>query len=215
VRPWYAGGTITFSTVATMHHYLTPGPAGFEDGTVNYLSLPAVGIGLEYIESIGIDVIHTRVMALTAWVLEQTTALTHGNGRPVVQIYGPTDTRERGATVQMNFLDRDGVRIDCYVAEKMASAERISLRAGCHCNPGAREAALGFTKADLEPCFQNVDRITFDQFTRQIQGKTTGALRLSVGLATNFADIAKYLRFAGGFVDKRVSDLPQAGLAHV
>ena len=43
-RPWYAGGTITFSSVVANDHYLTPGPAGFEDGTVNYLSLPAVEI---------------------------------------------------------------------------------------------------------------------------------------------------------------------------
>ena len=47
-RPWYAGGTITFSSVVAFDHYLTPGPAGFEDGTVNYLSLPAVEFGLKY-----------------------------------------------------------------------------------------------------------------------------------------------------------------------
>jgi molybdenum cofactor sulfurtransferase len=215
VRPWYAGGTITFSTVATMDHYLTPGPAGFEDGTVNYLSLPAVGIGFEYIDSIGIDVIHTRVKCLAAWVLEQTLALKHSNGNPVVRIYGPTDMQARGATIQMNVFDRDGARIDCYDAEKMASAERISLRAGCHCNPGAREAALGFTKADLEPCFRDVDRISYEQFQRQIQGKTTGALRLSVGLATNFADVSKYLQFARSFVDRKVSELRPASLATV
>ena len=52
-RPWYAGGTITFSSVVANDHYLTPGPAGFEDGTVNYLSLPAVEIGLKFIESSG------------------------------------------------------------------------------------------------------------------------------------------------------------------
>jgi selenocysteine lyase/cysteine desulfurase len=213
VRPWYSGGTITFSTVATMDHYLTPGVAAFEDGTVNYLSLPGVGIGLEYIESIGLDVIHTRVMCLTGWLLDQMARLRHRNGRPVLQIYGPTDTRERGATIQMNFFDPDGARIDCYDAEKMASAERISLRAGCHCNPGAREAALGFTRDDLGPCFADADRIGFDQFQRQIEGKTTGALRLSVGLATNFADVATYLQFARSFVDRKVADLRAIAVA--
>jgi selenocysteine lyase/cysteine desulfurase len=208
IRPWYAGGTITFSTVATQNHYLTPGPASFEDGTVNYLSIPGVGIGLEYIEMIGIDVIHTRVMSLTGWLLEQMAALKHSNGRPVVRIYGPTDTRERGGTIQMNFHDRDGQRIDCYDAEKMASAERISLRAGCHCNPGARESALHFTKEDLAPCFLDADRITYEQFQHQIEGKTTGALRLSVGLATNFADVTRYLQFARKFVDCQVSMWP-------
>jgi selenocysteine lyase/cysteine desulfurase len=208
VRPWYAGGTITFSTVATQDHYFTPGPATFEDGTVNYLSMPAVSLGIEFIESIGMETIHTRVMALAGWVLDQLTALRHSNGTPVVRIYGPRTTEGRGATIQMNFFDKDGVRVDSYIAERLASAEHISLRAGCHCNPGAREAALHFTKEDLEPCFTNTESITFDQFRRQILGKTTGALRMSIGLATNFADIEKYLEFARSFVDKALRDLP-------
>ena len=57
------------------------------------------------------------------------------------------------ATVQVNFLDRDGGLFDCNDVERLANEERISLRAGCHCNPGAREIALGFTEADLAPCF--------------------------------------------------------------
>ncbi len=208
VRPWYAGGTITFSTVATQDHYFTPGPATFEDGTVNYLAMPAVSMGIEFIESVGMDLIHTRVMALAAWVLEHLTSFRHSNGKPLVRIYGPPTTERRGATIQMNFFDKTGARIDSYIAERLASAERISLRAGCHCNPGAREAALDFTKDDLEACFANVDSITFDQFRRQIVGKTTGALRMSIGLATNFADIEKYLQFAASFLDKSVGDLP-------
>ena len=208
VKPWYAGGTITFSTVATQDHYLTPGHARFEDGTVNYLSLPAVSIGLDFIQSVGIDVIHRRVMCLTAWLLDQLSVLKHRNGRPLVRIYGPTTTRERGATLPMNFFDLDGVRIDSYTSERLASAERISLRAGCHCNPGAREAALGFSKDDLETCFANADTISFGQFRRQILRKTTGALRLSVGLATNFSDVFRFLQFARSFIDKSVSELP-------
>ena len=91
-RPWYAGGTITFSSVVAFDHYLTPGPAGFEDGTVNYLSLPAVEIGLKYIESIGIDLIHTRVMCLTGWLIDRLLALRHSNGKPLIRLYGPPDT---------------------------------------------------------------------------------------------------------------------------
>ena len=47
-RPWFAGGTITIASVqGEGWHYLIPGEAGFEDGTVNYLNLPAVAIGVE------------------------------------------------------------------------------------------------------------------------------------------------------------------------
>jgi selenocysteine lyase/cysteine desulfurase len=208
VRPWYAGGTITFSTVATQDHYLTPGHAAFEDGTVNYLGIPAVSLGLAHLQAVGIDLVHTRVMCLTGWLLDEIAALRHGNGRPVLRIYGPTTTEGRGATVQMNFFDREGDRIDSYLAERLASTERISLRAGCHCNPGAREAALDFTKDDLQACFANKDHISFNEFRHQILGKTTGALRLSIGLATNAADIERFLTFARGFVDKTLDELP-------
>ena len=70
VRPWYAGGTITISSVQGDGHYLVPGEAGFEDGTVNYLNIPAVEIGLQHLASIGLDVIHERVMCLTGWLIE-------------------------------------------------------------------------------------------------------------------------------------------------
>ncbi len=201
-RPWYAGGTITFSSVVAFDHYLTPGPAGFEDGTVNYLSLPAVEIGLKWIESIGLDLIHTRVTCLTGWLIDQLLSLHHSNGRPLIQLYGPPTTDRRGGTIQVNFFDRDGRLIDCNTVERLANAEHISLRAGCHCNPGAREVALGFSREDLEVCFRDKDHLSFDQFLHVIDGKTTGALRASIGLATNFADVYKYMQFARTFIDR-------------
>jgi molybdenum cofactor sulfurtransferase len=201
-RPWYAGGTITFSSVAAFDHYLTPGPAGFEDGTVNYLSLPAVEIGLRYIEAVGIGLIHIRVMCLTGWLIERLLALRHSNGHPLIRLYGPPNIYLRGWTVQVNFFDPLGRMIDCTEVERLANAQRISLRAGCHCNPGAREAALGFTEADLAPCFRDKEHETFEQFLEGIEGKTTGALRASIGLATNFADVYKYAQFAESFIDR-------------
>jgi len=200
-RPWYAGGTITFSSVVALDHYLTPGPAGFEDGTVNYLNIPAIEIGLKWLESIGLDQIHTRVMCLTGWLIDQLLALHHSNGRPLIRLYGSPTTDRRGGTIQVNFFDREGALFSCYELEKLANAERISLRAGCHCNPGAREAALGFTREDLEVCFRDKDRMTFEQFLHAIDGKTTGALRASIGLASNFADVYAYVQFARTFID--------------
>ena len=151
-RPWYAGGTITFSSVRAEAapgggFYLTPGPAGFEDGTVDYLGIPAVGIGLDHISSVGIETIHTRVMCLTGWLLDALGALRHSNGSPVVRIYGPAGTDRRGATIAMNFFDPAGVLIDSVRVERRANRAGISLRSGCHCNPGVREVALGFSAA--------------------------------------------------------------------
>lgn len=203
-RPWYAGGTITFSSVRAFDHYLTPGSASFEDGTVNYLSLPAVESGLKLIESIGIDVIHTRVMCLTGWLIDQLTRLRHSNGAPVLRLYGPPDAHMRGGTIQVNFFDPEGRLIDCNTMERLANDVRISLRAGCHCNPGAREVALEFSEDEMVVCFRDKDSQSFEQFLQVIDGKTTGALRASLGLVTTFADVYTYVQFARTFIDRHV-----------
>ncbi len=204
-RPWFAGGTISFSSVSAMGHYLTPGPARFEDGTVNYLSIPAVEIGLRHIESIGIDTIHERVMCLTGWLLDQLLQLRHTGGYPLIQLYGPSTLEARGGTIQVNFLDPRGDLVDSNLVERKASEKRISLRAGCHCNPGARETALDFTEKDLSTCFEDADKLTYEQFLENVSPKSTGALRASIGIATNFADVYQYVQFAKTFQDKSSS----------
>jgi molybdenum cofactor sulfurtransferase len=205
-RPWYAGGTITFSSVRAEASpgggfYLTPGPAGFEDGTVDYLGIPAVGIGLDHISSAGIETIHTRVTCLTGWLLEALSALRHSNGAPVVRIYGPAGTDRRGATIAMNFFDPAGVLIDSVRVERRANIAGISLRSGCHCNPGVRETALGFSTQEMAAAFKDKDRLRYQEFLHLIDGKTTGAARASIGLVTTFADVYRFGEFAGGFRD--------------
>ena len=54
-RPWFAGGTVNFATVGGRRHILSPGEAGFEDGTLNYFSIAAVEIGLRHLAAAGID----------------------------------------------------------------------------------------------------------------------------------------------------------------
>ena len=211
-RPWYAGGTITFSSVRAEAapgggFYLTPGPAGFEDGTVDYLGIPAVGIGLDHISAVGIQTIHTRVMCLTGWLLETLGALRHSNGSPLLRIYGPAGTDRRGATIAMNFFDPSGLLIDSVRVERRANRAGISLRSGCHCNPGAREVALGFSTQEMAAAFKDKDRLRYQEFLQVIDGKTTGAARASLGLATTFADVYRFWDFAAGFRDLRSDTL--------
>jgi len=201
-RPWYSGGTITFASVLAFDYYLTPGSASFEDGTVNYLSLPAVEIGLRFIESIGIDAIHTRVACLTGWLIDELVGMRHSNGAPLIRLYGPSDTRMRGGTIEVNLLDPDGRLFNSTVVEQMANGARISLRAGCHCNPGAREVALGLSEEELITCFEGKESETYEQFLHVIDGKTTGALRASLGLASAFADVYTYAQFVRTFIDQ-------------
>ncbi len=206
-RPWFAGGTITVASVQGDRFFMQDGPAGFEDGTLDYLSLPAVEIGLRHIDRVGLETIHARVNSLTAWLLEALVGLHHSNGKPVVRVYGPVDTADRGGTISLNLYDVDGHFVDHRLVERRANEAGISLRTGCFCNPGGGELALGLTAEELSSCFvRSGDRLALDEFRRCIDDKSTGAVRVSLGLVTTFADVYKFAEFAGGFADKVASE---------
>lgn len=201
-RPWFAGGTITVVSVQADRFTPATGEAAFEDGTLNYAILPAVEHGLELLETIGVDRIHQRVACLAGWLIEELLALRHASGEPLVHLYGPAGTERRGGTVTMNFYDPAGHFIDHALIEEEASRRRISLRTGCFCNPGAGELALGLSKGEIVTCFRRSSRhMTYEEFRRCIDDKSTGAVRVSLGLASTFADVEAFLAFARGFCD--------------
>ncbi len=204
-RPWFAGGTVNFATVQGLLHVLSPREAGFEDGTLNYLSIPAVEIGLRHLERVGIDTIQTRVHCLTDWLLTELLALRHSNGRPMVRLYGPASSTQRGGTVTMNLYDPNGHLLDYRRIEELAGMERISLRTGCFCNPGAGETAEDLTEDDMRAGLAEGADITLPRFLQVMQqrgGKSAGAIRVSLGLVSNFADVERLLTFAAGFRDQ-------------
>ncbi len=202
-RPWFAGGTITVASVQGDKYYLADGHTAFEDGTLDYLNIPAVEIGLKHIESIGYDVIHERVRCLAGWLLDNLSTMKHSTGERLVRIYGPTSTEKRGGAVTVNFFNKDGMPIDHRSIEEQANKSNISLRTGCFCNPGAGEIALGISRVELDVCFTrpgHEDRLSLDDFRLCIDGKNSGAVRISVGLMTNFNDVRAFLSFARGML---------------
>ena len=205
-RPWFAGGTISITSVqGEGWHYLLEDEAGFEDGTINFLNLPAIEIGLRYISKIGIGTIHERVECLTGWLLDQMAAIRHSNGSPLVKIFGPTTMVDRGGTIAFSLDDPEGVRLDYRKVEALANRENISLRTGCFCNPGTGEIVHNLTREEMAQAFNRSEAMSFDTFfdwTRTKHGRNPSTIRISVGIATNFADIYRFMNFLVSFVDK-------------
>jgi len=205
IRPWFAGGTVNFATVQGRVHILSPREAGFEDGTLNYLSIPAVEIGLRHLQRVGVETISARVSCLSGWLLQELLALRHSNGRHMVRIYGPTTMSMRGGTITMNCYDPEGGLLDYRRVEELASHERISLRTGCFCNPGAGELAEGLTEDDMRAAADTGGDMTLPRFVQFMQdrgGKSAGAIRASLGLATNARDVERFLAFIAGLRDQ-------------
>jgi molybdenum cofactor sulfurtransferase len=203
-RPWFAGGSIWAVSVESERLFMADDEAAFEDGTINYLTLPAIEMGLKHIEAIGVETIHTRVLCLTGWLIEQLLLLRHSNGAALVQVYGPRDCRMRGGTIALNFFDPDGNVVDERVVDRRASEWRISLRTGCFCNPGA--VALSIAKETIVQNFQREERPPFDDFLHAMGLQTGGAVRVSLGLATTFADVYRFMQFAETFLDNVPDD---------
>ena len=211
-RPWFAGGTVRIASVQADAHFIKKDAAGFEDGTVNFLSLPAVAAGLETMERAGMDVIRERVRCLAGWTLARMQEIRHANGRPLVHVHGPKTMEGRGGCIAFNLSDPDGAAVDIDRVEALANAAKISLRTGCFCNPGAGEAAFGVGPAEIEGYFRDgpSEGIDFDELRarmRREHGREVGAVRISLGMASNFADVHRFLSFLATFVDKSVADV--------
>jgi selenocysteine lyase/cysteine desulfurase len=202
-RPWFSGGTIQVASVQGDKYSFAEGARAFEDGTLNYLLLPAIEIGLKHLNAIGIQTVHERIACLTDWLIKNLIELHHSNNVPVVEIYGPRNSEQRGGTIALNFHDPGGKMFDFHVIENAAGKFNISLRTGCFCNPGAGEIAFGLTKKDMTECFDHEERASFEQCILNVKGKTAGAVRVSLGLMTNFPDVFRFLQFVKTFIDTK------------
>ncbi len=77
-RPWFAGGTITVVSVQADKYFLADGHTAFEDGTVDYLNLPAVEIGLRHVESIGYPLIFRAAAFTDSMIVSACSSRVHG-----------------------------------------------------------------------------------------------------------------------------------------
>jgi selenocysteine lyase/cysteine desulfurase len=194
-RPWFSGGTIHAVSVLGGWHTMASDETAFEDGTLNFLSIPDVINGLDWIRAIGISEIHTRVAHLTRLLLTALTGLRHDNGAPMIRLYGPADPERRGGTIAFNLLTPSGELIDERLVARDAAAANISLRTGCFCNPGVGEAAFHIDEHLLRRAARTSTPLTLDAYLNALGLPTGGAIRASVGPATTPADLTRCTDF--------------------
>lgn len=202
-RPWFAGGTVRFVSAQNQEHLMALSGEAFEDGTVNYLSIAAVPTGLDFLDGVGMPRINRHVETLTELLLAGLHSLKHSSEEPLVNLYGPASTTARGGTVAFNLIDPEGQVIAFQRVEERAIEHNISLRTGCFCNPGAAEFAFEYAAVEAYQCFNILrpDEFTLQQFSACMHNQPVGAIRVSVGIASNEADIRRLLDMLRTFVD--------------
>jgi selenocysteine lyase/cysteine desulfurase len=198
-KPWFAGGTVTLASVMADRHFLENNHAKFEDGTINYLNIPALKIGIDFIREIGIETINKRIRILTDYFLNEVKKLLHSNGQPLIQIFGPKNTENRGGTVILNFFDTQGEVIPFYEVEKITNKNNISIRSGCFCNPGIDEINHHLKGDRILEFFDSRDGGNYDDMVKYLE-KMRGAIRVSFGIVSNFKDVQILLKLMRGML---------------
>jgi selenocysteine lyase/cysteine desulfurase len=196
-RRYFGGGTVQFVSVQNDLFRSKNGGAAFEDGTPNFLAMPAVCDGLRWLTRVGMASIQRHVSALTSDLLDRLGAL---GSR--VRLYGPTDVQDRGGVVAFN-LYSGGKVVEYGAVESAARRDGIAIRGGCFCNPGAAEHAFGFPAGRSRTCLDGDFSVA--RFRSCMNGHPVGALRASIGVPTSTADLDRLLELA--------ADLTEAGAA--
>lgn len=203
-RPWFSGGTIYAVSAQAQWHVLADDEAAFEDGTVNFLSIPDITAGLAWINHIGMDRVHAHVTALTDQLLAGLRALRHSDGSPMVRVYGPERAdAARGATVALNLLGADGRIVDERIVTRDSASCGISLRTGCFCNPGAGEAAFALPLRRLRSAARR-QLGSLEEYLELLQLPSAGAVRVSLGVSSQPKDVETFLTFVTATYRDRV-----------
>lgn len=160
ISPLIAGGTGSISDSLIMP---TSMPDKFEAGTMNLPGIVGLGTALSYIESVGIESIHSREMSLTKRFLEGAQELKN------VRIIGKKNTCMRTAVVSLDFENKDNAEVSYRLDEEYG----IMTRCGMHCAPQAHKTlgtfpqgtvrfSFGYSskEEDVDYCIKAIKKLT-------------------------------------------------------
>ncbi|MEN5208907.1 hypothetical protein ABE493_12390 [Stenotrophomonas terrae] len=155
--------------------------------------------GFEFIAQLGLEELGARSCILARWLEAQLAELRHDikSQAPLCRVYGPS-AEHKGATVMLNFFDCYNAVFPHSLVRQAAECFGISVRNGCFCNLGAVQQAT-YTTAGAEHCELDKTEKILDcrSFDENILNKgNCGAVRVSFGLGSNFADAYRFYLFA-------------------
>lgn len=122
--PIIEGGTGSFSKLERQPLVM---PEGLEAGTLNTLAIVSLGVGIDFIQKVGIENIRKHEDRLTQRFLEKVKKM------PEIKVYG---SDRRGPVVTLNIKGIDSGDLAAYLDEEYG----ILVRGGLHCAPKIHEA---------------------------------------------------------------------------
>ncbi|EPS42953.1 hypothetical protein H072_3077 [Dactylellina haptotyla CBS 200.50] len=210
-RRYFGGGTVSFvinprqhPSEGSPHVVRKPGDPHeyLEDGTVPFHSIIALDHAISDHKRLygNFSTISKHTQALGALLFETLRIRKHSNRSPVVEIYTdqhPGHATMQGATLALNIKRSDGSYIGFNDILKLASVRNIHLRTGGLCNPGGVMKWMDLSESEMRKNFQDGKRCG-DEWDL-MNGKPTGAIRVSLGAMSTLDDVAAFLSFIDEF----------------
>ncbi|XP_021306239.1 molybdenum cofactor sulfurase isoform X2 [Sorghum bicolor] len=206
-KTYFSGGTVAASIADIDFVQKRKGiEQALEDGTISFLSISSLQYGFKIIDILTISAIARHTASLATYVRNKMLELKHNNEKNVCIIYGQASKAnylKMGPTITFNLKREDGTWFGYREVEKLASLSGIHLRTGCFCNPGACAKYVGLSHSDLVSNFE-AGHVCWDD-NDIINGKPTGAVRISFGYMSTYEDAEEFLKFLqSSFVSKPV-----------
>jgi len=201
-------------------------------GTKNFRNIILLKHGFDAIARLGgMEKIYNHTHCLRVELLSRLNHLFHRNGRKAIIIYGqstngdtsakPTAAAETnedyeaaetnkdyeeasGPIVSFNILRSDGSYVGYHEVEKIAALSNppLQFRTGCFCNPGSCQQYLGYSDQDMLHLAFEKKKVCGDH-KDIIDGKPTGAIRISFGPYSLWEDLDTLITFIETyFIDK-------------
>lgn len=119
--PFHGGGEM-IETVTMARSTYAGIPHKFEAGTPPIIEAIGLGAAVDYLDHIGMDVIHAHEQAITGYALEGLSTV------PGVRVLGPLDAASRGGAIS---FELDGVHP--HDIAQVLDSRGVAVRAGHHC----------------------------------------------------------------------------------
>ena len=201
-KKYFGGGTVEGVIVTELYQRFRKDISSrFEDGTVAFSSIATLKYGFGLLKQLGgMNSIMNHCYSLTRYLYSELSQLKHYNNNPVCNIFGnhhQNNVELQGAIIALEFKRCNGETIGYSEVEKLATLSSIHLRSGCFCNAGECQNTLSLTPDDVKK-HANEGHVCWDD-NDIVHGKSTGAIRISLGYMTNFKDCFGFISFVKKF----------------
>lgn len=199
LKTYFGGGTVSVSLPTQPFHVARPTLSErFEDGTVAFLDIISLQHGFDTLQNLtgGMKMVSQHTFSVAQYYHHSLSSFCHGNGTRLAEIYCDgsfEDTQKQGAIVTFNLLRSNGEYIGFSEFDKLAQLYHIHVRTGCFCNIGACQKSLGLSDDEIRHNFEAGHVCGDDRDL--IDGRPTGAVRVSFGYMSTLEDAQKVLQF--------------------